>query len=111
MAIAPQSNAQCACGSSRLMQLTIPKVGSAHDAKGPEPSFERFQEAAMKLGSNGRSPVSVRVVNVIANLELLPLKLNESKNDKIGDRQRDMAKKFHAAGLLSAAGLKAVEAR
>lgn len=49
--------------------------------------------------------------NVIANLELLPLKLNESKNSKIGDRQRDMAKRLHAAGLLSDAGLKAVEAR
>lgn len=49
--------------------------------------------------------------NVIANLELLPLKLNESKNDKIGDRQRRLAKQFHAAGLLSTAGLKAVESR
>jgi len=49
--------------------------------------------------------------NVIANLELLPLKLNESKNSKIGDRQRDLAKRFHAAGLLSDAGLKAVETR
>ena len=47
--------------------------------------------------------------NVIANLELLPLKLNESKNSKIGDRQRDMAKRFHAAGLLSDAGLRAVQ--
>jgi hypothetical protein len=26
--------------------------------------------------------------NVIANLELMPLKLNESKNSKIGERQR-----------------------
>ena len=55
--------------------------------------------------------VAPELDNVIANLELLPLKLNESKNDKIGDRQRDMAKKFHAAGLLNSAGLKAVEAR
>ena len=53
--------------------------------------------------------VAPELDNVIANLELLPLKVNESKNDKIGDRQRHMAKKFHAAGLLSAAGLKAVE--
>jgi len=48
--------------------------------------------------------------NVSDNLELLPWKLNESKNSKVGDRQRDMAKRFHAAGLLSEAGLKAVEA-
>jgi hypothetical protein len=35
--------------------------------------------------------------------------VNESKNDKIGDRQRDMAKKFYQAGLLSKQGLEAVE--
>jgi len=46
--------------------------------------------------------------NVIANLELLPLPTNESKNDKIGDRQRDLAKKFCQAGLLSNQGLEAV---
>jgi hypothetical protein len=46
--------------------------------------------------------------NVIANLELMPLRINESKNDKIGDRQRDMAKKFFQAGLLSKQGLEAV---
>ena len=32
-----------------------------------------------------------------------------SKNDKIGDRQRDMAKKFYQAGLLSRQGLEAVD--
>ena len=46
--------------------------------------------------------------NVIANLELMPLRMNESKNDKIGDRQRDMAKKLCQAGLLSKRGLQAV---
>jgi hypothetical protein len=46
---------------------------------------------------------------VIANLELLPLKLNESKNAKISSRQKSLAKKLNKAGLLSAEGLKAVE--
>ena len=45
---------------------------------------------------------------VIANLELLPLRMNESKNAKIGDRQRDMARKFYRAGLLSKEGLEAL---
>jgi hypothetical protein len=45
---------------------------------------------------------------VIANLELMPLRMNESKNDKIGARQVDLAKKLNAAGLLSKAGLEAV---
>lgn len=38
--------------------------------------------------------------NVIANLELMPLRLNQAKGNKIGDRQRSLAKKIHAAGLL-----------
>jgi hypothetical protein len=47
--------------------------------------------------------------NTIANLELMPAKLNEAKGDKIGARQLDLARKFHRAGLLDAAGLAAVE--
>lgn len=39
--------------------------------------------------------------NVIANLELMPLRVNQAKGDKIGDRQRDLARKLHAAGLLT----------
>ena len=46
--------------------------------------------------------------NVIANLELMPLRLNEGKGDLIGDRQSSMAKAFQDAGLLSEAGLKRV---
>jgi hypothetical protein len=46
--------------------------------------------------------------NVIANLELMPLRLNEQKNAKIGDRQRSLAKKLYRAGLLSRKGLELV---
>ena len=45
--------------------------------------------------------------NVIANLELMPLRMNERKNAKIGDRQRALAKKPREAGLLIAEGLSA----
>lgn len=48
--------------------------------------------------------------NVIANLEEMPLRLNESKNDKVGTRQLQKAEAFHRAGLLSAAGLRRVHA-
>ena len=47
--------------------------------------------------------------NVIANLELMPLRMNESKNNKIGPRQLGLAKKLHAAGLLSAQGKQTIE--
>ena len=39
--------------------------------------------------------------NVIANLELMPLRMNESKNASMGARQKDLAKKLRKAGLHS----------
>jgi hypothetical protein len=47
---------------------------------------------------------------VIANLELMPLSVNQKKNDKVGDRQISLAKAFHDAGLLSDAGFQRVMA-
>ena len=46
--------------------------------------------------------------NVIANLELIPLRMNERKGDKIGGREADTALKVHAAGLLRDNGLQAL---
>ena len=46
--------------------------------------------------------------NVIANLEFMPLKMNQSKNDKIGGRQVSLAKAFRDAGLLGEAGFRRV---
>jgi exosome complex RNA-binding protein Rrp42 (RNase PH superfamily) len=47
---------------------------------------------------------------VIANLELMPLSVNQKKNDKIGDRQISLAKAFYDAGRLSDAGFQRVMA-
>jgi len=55
--------------------------------------------------------VCTELDTTLANLELMPMRMNSSKSDSIGERQVDMAKKFHAAGLLSKAGLDAVLAR
>lgn len=46
---------------------------------------------------------------LIANLELLPLRLNQRKSDAVGDRQVSLAKKLSAAGLLSREVLPRVE--
>ena len=43
--------------------------------------------------------------NVIANLELMSLKLNLNENNKVGNRQVSHAEKLHTAGLLSREGL------
>ena len=52
--------------------------------------------------------VAPELDNVIANLELMPLSVNQRKNDKIGDRQVSLAKAFYDAGLLSDAGFQSV---
>ena len=38
--------------------------------------------------------------NVIANLELMPLKMNQGKGDGIGQRQMDLARKLKDAGFV-----------
>jgi hypothetical protein len=54
--------------------------------------------------------VAPELDNVIANLELMPVSVNQKKSDKIGDRQISMAIAFHGAGLLSEAGFQRVMA-
>lgn len=44
--------------------------------------------------------VAPELDNTIANLELMPLRVNQAKGNKIGDRQISLAKRLHAAGLL-----------
>ena len=93
------------------------KLGCLNEAGLAE--MKRGKAATVMKGPYKGDPLSVdhiipRAVvpeldNVIANLELMPLRMNESKNAKIGSRQRDMAKHFYQAGLLSKKGLEAVQ--
>jgi hypothetical protein len=46
---------------------------------------------------------------VIANLELMPLRMNSAKRDHLGDHQLSLAKKFRAAGLLTPDGLQRIQ--
>ena len=47
--------------------------------------------------------VAPEVDNVIANLELMPLRKDERKRDRVGSRQVDMSRKPNKAGLLRSA--------
>lgn len=49
--------------------------------------------------------------NRLFNLEFMPDTLNKRKGDKIGDRQRQLARKWHHEGLLSKSGLARVMQR
>ena len=103
---------------SLLRNLDIAeKLGCLNDAGLAE--MKRGKAATVikgpyKGGQLSVDPIIPRAVvpeldNVIANLELMPLRMNEEKNARIGDRQRNMAKKFYRAGLLSRKGLEAVQ--
>ena len=69
---------------------------------GKSPTVRNGSYAGDILSVDHIIPVAVapELSNTIANLELMPLRLNQSKNDKIGERQRDLLQKFIAAELL-----------
>ena len=79
--------------------------------RGEAPTVRRGPYRGEKLSVDHVIPRAVvpELDNVIANLELMPLKMNEGKNAKIGSRQVDLARKLHKAGLLSSEGLRVVE--
>ncbi len=53
--------------------------------------------------------VCVELDNVIANLELMPQRMNSAKGDRVGERQIQKAEEFHRAGLLADRGLRQVQ--
>ena len=84
--------------------------GMAEMRKGKAPTVRRGPYMGDQLSVDHIIPRAVcpELDNVIANLELMPLRMNESKSDRVGARQVDMARKFNKAVLLSDEGLKAV---
>jgi len=52
--------------------------------------------------------VTPELDNSLFNLEMMPLTLNQRKSDKVGQRQVDLARRWHSEGLLSDEGLQAV---
>lgn len=79
--------------------------------RGQAPTVHRGPYRGQQLSVDHIIPraVAPELDNVIANLELMPLKMNEGKNARIGARQVDLARKLHQAGLLNSGGLEAVE--
>jgi len=84
--------------------------GLAAMRRGQSPTVKRGPYKGQELSVDHVIPLAVapELGNIIANLELLPLRMNEGKRDKVGERQRSLAKQLHAAGLLSKGGLNAV---
>ena len=84
--------------------------GLAEMRKGKSPTVRKGPYKGDQLSVDHIIPKAVcpELDNVIANLELMPLRMNESKNAKIGSRQRSLAMQLREAGLLPSVGFKAV---
>lgn len=84
--------------------------GKSEMRKGNSPTIRKGPNYGQELSTDHIIPYAVcpELANTIANLELMPLKKNGEKRDKVGDRQRALAIVLHNAGLLSAEGFRAV---
>ena len=86
--------------------------GLAEMRKGNAPTIRRGPYRGDQLSVDHIIPRSLapELDNVIANLELMPQRVNAGKRDRVGERQVALARKFHKAGLLSISGLGTVRA-
>ena len=91
----------------------LDKSGLEEMRKGHAATVRRGPYAGDELSVDQIIPraVAPELDCVIANFELLPLRVNERKNASIGQRQRDLAEKLNKAGLLSNSELRVVRAR
>jgi hypothetical protein len=75
--------------------------GLAEMRRGRSPTVARGPYAGDELSVDHIIPFAVRpqLDHVIANLELMPLRMNRSKGDKMGERQRALEEHLRRAGL------------
>lgn len=90
----------------------LDEEGLAEMRRGKSATVRRGPYAGDQLSVDHIIPRSVcpELDNVIANLELMPQRLNSRKRAAIGERQLDLARRLHAAGLLSAEGKELIAA-
>jgi hypothetical protein len=91
----------------------LDEAGMADLRSGKAPTIRTGPYVGDKLSVDHIVPRAVcpELDTTLANLELMPMRMNSSKSDSIGERQVDMARKFHAAGLMSQSGLDTVLAQ
>lgn len=76
--------------------------GLAEMRRGRSPTVTRGPYAGDELSVDHIIPFAVmpQLAHVIANLELMPLSVNQSKGNKMGERQLALKRKLSNAGLL-----------
>jgi hypothetical protein len=94
--------------AERLGCLT--PAGMADMRRGQSPTVAKGPYTGDQLSVDHIIPKAVvpELDKVLANLELMPLRMNLSKGASMGQRQEAHARALHAVGLLSAEGLKRV---
>ena len=90
----------------------LDEAGMGKLRKGNAPTITKGPYAGELATGDHIIPRSVcpALDNVIVNLEFLPATLNQRKGAKVGERQVAVARKFHAAEIIDAAELEAIEA-
>jgi hypothetical protein len=100
-----------------LRSLTIAERLGCLDAAGLEemrhgnaPTIRRGPYKGDELSVDHIIPIHIAptLENVIANLELMPTRMNSQKKDAVGDRQVSLAKDMNKVGLLSKRNLNKV---
>jgi hypothetical protein len=78
--------------------------------KGNAPTITKGPYAGEIVTGDHIIPRSVtpELDNTLFNLEMMPLTLNQRKSAKVGQRQLDLARRWHKAGLLSDEGMREV---
>lgn len=88
----------------------LTEAGLKDMRQGKSPTIPRGQSKGDELSVDYIIPYSIApdLSNVIANLQLMPLKSNKRKNDTVGPRELILARQFREAGVLSDASCKRI---
>ena len=88
----------------------LDEAGMIKLRKGNPPTITKGPYAGEIVTGDHIIPRSVtpEFENTLFNLEMMPLTLNQRKSAKVGQRQIDLARRWHKLGILSDEGLRAV---
>ncbi|MES2920077.1 MAG: hypothetical protein V4819_00925 [Verrucomicrobiota bacterium] len=109
-----KADQQCIIWSASRLQAfgCFTPAGMEKLRKGGSPVITQGPHAGQAIALDHVLPVSIvpELAARFYNLEAIPAGANLSKSNKIGQREMDLARRWQREGLLSAKGLKAVDA-
>ena len=95
--------------AEKLGCLTREGLAEMRQGKAPTVTLGPYKGEDLSVDHIIPKSVAPELDRIIANLELLPIRLNQRKSDSVGERQVSLARKLHRAGLLSKGGLARIE--